>query len=444
MTASAVATPPRAASPLIRVAHRLRARSREALIFSVASALALLHALDDAFILPRPGVPVTQHALAAAIAVAATVAAVIAFPSRRPGVRAAIAFTFGVLALVNGGRHVHHILGGNTTANDLTGAVAMAAGAVLIGLAAWIPFRHRGQGAATARRRWAIRLLMVPAAVVAVPLVYGPVGMAVVDIHSLHRPVGNPPSADYETVRFTASDGVDLEGWYRPSENGASVLMLSGGGSNRRGTLRHAEMLVRHGYGVLVYDPRGSGDSGGTVNSYGWGWEKDAAAALDFLATRDDVEPGRVGALGLSTGADIAIDIAARRTDVAAVVADGAAAIGYKDIEAFTDSTLTRVPMRILFKSIEVIQGRFAPKEALADQIARSRAPHLVIAAGTPEKEWGELYDEAGGDRSELWYLPDAAHTAALRQYPEAYEQRVVSFFDEQLRARRPADAQPR
>jgi dienelactone hydrolase len=434
-TATAVATPP-TPSLLTRAAGAVRARSTEALVFSVAAALALVHALDDAFLLPGSGVPLTQHALAAAIALVATVAAVLTFPSLRPGVRAAIAFTFGTLAVVNGGRHVHHILGEGATANDVTGAVAIAAGVVLIGLAAWIPFRHRGEGAATPAKRWAIRVVTVPAALLSLFLIFGPVGMAIVDIHSLHRPIGNPPSAEYQTVSFTASDGVDLEGWYRPSENGASVLMISGGGGNRRSTLRHAEMLVRHGYGVLVYDPRGSGNSEGTVNSYGWGWEKDAAAALDFLADRDDVEPGRVGALGLSTGADIAIDIAARRGDVKAVVADGAAAIGYEDIEAYTSGTLDRAPMWVLFKSIELIQGRSGPKEALADQIARSRAPHLIVAAGKQEKEWGELYDKAGRDRSELWYLPKAGHTAALRQYPKAYEHRVASFFDENLRAR--------
>ena len=219
--------------------------------------------------------------------------AVAAFPSLRPGVRAAIAFTFGAFAVVNGGRHAHHMLLDGATANDVTGALAMAAGVVLIGLAAWIPFRHRGEGAATPARRWTIRVLTVPACLLAIMFFYGPVGMGIVDIHSLHRSVGSPPSAAYETVGFTASDGVGLEGWYRPSENGASVLMISGGGGNRRSTLRHAKMLVRHGYGVLVYDPRGSGNSEGTVNSYGWGWEKDAAAALDFLAERADVEPGR-------------------------------------------------------------------------------------------------------------------------------------------------------
>jgi alpha/beta superfamily hydrolase len=436
MTASTLASPPRVVSTLRRLAGRIRSRSVEALVFGVASLMALLHAFDDAFLLPGRDVPVTQHALAAAIALAATVAGIVAFPSLRPGVRAGIAFTFGLLAVVNGGRHVHHMVHEATTANDISGALALAAGVVLVGLATWIPFRHRGAGASTARGRWAIRILVILSALLSVPLFYGPIGMGIVDIHSLHEGIGSPPSRDYRTVRFTASDGVHLEGWYRPSRNGASVLMLSGGGSNRMSALDQAEILVRHGYGVLVYDPRGSGESGGSVNSYGWGWEKDAAAALDFLAARTDVEPGRVGVLGLSTGADIAIDIAARRSDVAAVVADGAAAIGYEDIKAEQSSALARAPMWVLFKSLEVIQGRSGPAEALADQVARSRAPHLIISAGKVEKRWGELYDEAGGARSELWYLPDATHTDAVRQYPAEYERRVVSFLDQHLRAR--------
>ena len=262
-----------------------------------------------------------------------------------------------------------------------------------------------------------------------------PVGMGIVDIHSLHRAVGSPPSADYETVHLTTSDGLDLEAWYRPSRNGAAVLMLSGGGGDIRGTIRHAQMLVRHGYGVLLFGGRGTGNSEGTVNSYGWGREKDAAAALDYLATRADVQPGRVGALGLSTGADMAIDIAARRDDVNAVVADGTAAIGYEDVKEFTGNPVTRLNGWVMFKALEIIQGRSGPDASLADQIARSRAPHLLVAAGEIEKGWGELYDRAGGDRSELWYLPHATHTAALRQYPREYERRVLGFFDEHLAA---------
>ena len=55
------------------------------------------------------------------------------------------------------------------------------------------------------------------------------------------------------------------------------------------------------------------------------------------------------------------------------------------------------------------------------------------MSAGKLEKEWGELYDKAGGAHSELWYLPKASHTAALKQFPMAYEQRVASFFERNL-----------
>jgi len=411
----------------------LRARSTEAIVFGTAAVLALAHAFDDALLLPGAGVPLTRHGLALAIAVVSTVAAIVCFESLRPGARALTAFTFGFLAMVNGGRHAHHVIYEGATANDITGLLALAAGIALVGLAAWIPFRHRGERSPRPVKRWAIRVAVLALGPLAAILFYLPVGMAVVDIHSLHKDVGSPPSADYETVQLTTSDGLKLKAWYRPSRNGAAVLMMSGGGGDIGGTTRHAKMLVRHGYGVLLFGGRGTGDSEGTVNSYGWGREKDAAAALDYLATREDVEPGRVGALGLSTGADMAIDIAARRADVHAVVADGTAAIGNEDVKEFTHEPLTRLNGWVLFKALEIIEGRSGPDASLADQIARSRAPHLLIAAGKVEKSWGELYERAGGDRSELWYLPKATHTAALRQYPHEYEQRVVGFFDEHL-----------
>src|SRR3954466_8755309 len=404
MTRSAAATRLRCGPLATRVASAVRARSAEALVFSVAAVVALLHALDDAFLLPGGGVPLTQHALAASIALVASALAVVRFPSLRPGIRAAVAFTFGVLAAVNGGRHALLIVNeGGATANDVTGALALVAGVVLVGLAAWIPFRHRGEGASGPARRWAIRVLVVPAFLLAAAFVYMPVGTAIVDIHSLHRPIGSPPDGAYKTVSFTASDDVDLEGWYRPSQNGASVLMISGGGGNRRSTLRHAKMLVRHGYGVLLYDPRGSGNSEGTVNSYGWGWEKDAAAALDFLAKRDDVDPARVGVLGLSTGADVATDIPSRPPDVRAVVADGSAGIGYADVKELPHAPLPGGPWWLFLKTIELIQGRWGPPASLAGQIAGSHAPHLLVSAGKPEKERGELYDEAGRRPPGLW-----------------------------------------
>jgi multisubunit Na+/H+ antiporter MnhB subunit len=55
--------------------------------------------------------------------------------------------------------HVIHIVRYGPADGDLTGALAAAAGVALIVLAAAIPWRHRGEGAATPRRRWANRAL---------------------------------------------------------------------------------------------------------------------------------------------------------------------------------------------------------------------------------------------------------------------------------------------
>ena len=261
-----------------------------------------------------------------------------------------------------------------------------------------------------------------------------PVGMALTDIHSLEKPVGDAPNAAYKTVHFTASDGVELEGWYRPSRNGATVLVIPGGGSNRMGPLRHAKMLERQGYGVLVYDARGLGHSEGTPNSYGWGWDKDIDAALALPEAARRRRSGRIGALGLSTGADMAIDAAGRRSDLAAVVADGTAAIGYEDIKEYTSKTLDRAADVAAVQDDGGHPGPARPRRSRSPTGSRTRAtPHLLVAAGKQEKEWGELYDKAGGSRSEVWYLPKASHTAALKQYPAAYEQRVSAFFDRHL-----------
>ena len=79
----------------------------------------------------------------------------------------------------------------------------------------------------------------------------------------------------------------------------------------RTGTQRHARMLVRHGYGVLVFDRRGEGASDGDPNAFGWAASRDLAAAQAFLAARPDVDPERIGGLGLSVGGETLLQAAA-------------------------------------------------------------------------------------------------------------------------------------
>jgi uncharacterized protein len=399
-------------------------------VFNIAAALVLVHALDDAFVHRGPGLGLSQHALAGAISIAAVLAAVLAFPRLRPGVRAALAFSFGGLAVVNGMLHVIHISKYGASGGDLTGALAVAGGVVLLALAAAIPWRHRGEGTA------ASRVLAVPLGLIAVVFVLGPIGMGIVSTHKWREPVGAPPSAAYEEVSFRASDGLDLAGWYRPSRNGSAVIVVHGGSSDRKGSVAHASMLARHGYGVLLYDARGRGESDGSENNYGWDWSKDVAGALEFLHGRDDVDPARIGALGLSTGADVLLEVAAERRDLAAVIADGAAAGSFADWQRLRGTGLGTVPGWMMFTTMRVTSGD-PPGPPLEEAVARLHSPTLLISAGTDiEREFNVHYERAANGRVDHWNLPDAHHTRAIHEQPGDYERRVVAFFDGALETR--------
>ena len=85
-------------------------------------------------------------------------------------------------------------------------------------------------------------------------------------------------------------------------------------------------MLARHGYGVLLFDRRGEGTSDGEPNAWGWGGDADVKAAIAYLRRRPDVDPDRIGGLGLSVGGELMIETAAETDALAAVVSEGAGA----------------------------------------------------------------------------------------------------------------------
>ena len=68
---------------------RVARRAPEVAIFAAAIAVALLHALDDAFGHREPGVGMGQHVLAAVVSLALGLGAIYAFPYLRPAARAA-------------------------------------------------------------------------------------------------------------------------------------------------------------------------------------------------------------------------------------------------------------------------------------------------------------------------------------------------------------------
>ena len=115
----------------------------------------------------------------------------------------------------------------------------------------------------------------------------------------------------------TTSDSIELTGSYVPSKNRAAVILFPGATRSAE-----ARMLIRHGYGVLLLNPRGQGTSeGDTVR---WAGDRDLLAGAEFLKTRADVDDSRIGGFGFSVGGEILIEAAAQSTDFKAIVSEGA------------------------------------------------------------------------------------------------------------------------
>ena len=75
----------------------------------------------------------------------------------------------------------------------------------------------------------------------------------------------------------------------------------------------YAARLAEAGFAALALDMRGHGASGG--NRYGCDveqWTADVVSAMDDLDTRPEVEPGRYGLVGLSSGGTAVLRAAAR------------------------------------------------------------------------------------------------------------------------------------
>jgi hypothetical protein len=99
----------------------------------------------------------------------------------------------------------------------------------------------------------------------------------------------------FEDVAVTSVDGLKLVGWFVPSQNSAVVILQHGYKSTRDELLNEAEMLYRHGYGVLLSTVRAHDYSEGEMITFGMKEGQDMDAWYQYLLTRDDIDPDRIG-----------------------------------------------------------------------------------------------------------------------------------------------------
>ncbi|HEY3900448.1 MAG TPA: alpha/beta fold hydrolase [Chthoniobacter sp.] len=134
---------------------------------------------------------------------------------------------------------------------------------------------------------------------------------------------------DEHRVEFH-NQGVKLAGsLLLPKSEGPvpAVVFVHGAGRQTREPYRKVgEYFARHGIAALIYDKRGTGQSGGAYESYEpyENLVNDALSAVAFLKTRREIAPSRIGIWGLSQGAYISAVAASRSADIQFLIVAGA------------------------------------------------------------------------------------------------------------------------
>ena len=244
----------------------------------------------------------------------------------------------------------------------------------------------------------------------------------------------------HREVSFESTDGVPLAAWWvPPTESGdpprAAVLVHGrGGDKSDEHVIETALIYARAGYGVLLLDLRGSGDSGNERRTMGYKETCDVDGALAWL-NDEGFGPGGVVLHGWSLGGATVVR-SAPGSGVAAVIEEA----GYADFPLLARERLSEdgdglSPLLIpgTFLAAKLFLGfdpwAVRPGEDAA-RMREERIPLFVIHSAADEVvpfEHAGLFAEAYPE-AELWRLEGYGHVGA---YTHAeYEERLLNFLE--------------
>jgi fermentation-respiration switch protein FrsA (DUF1100 family) len=388
-----------------------------------------LHVVDDNFLQPNPGTSAADHLVSGLVPLTLLVVAGVFYDRLRAGARAVVALLAGFFGVLGGIEAVHYTRAVGPSGDDYTGLLSLLAGLLLIGVGGVTLWRSRRRDDPLWRRYARRGLLLVGAAAVAIVVLF-PVAISYVVTHASRATV---PAADlgapFEEVQFRTDDGLLLQGWYIRSRNGAAVISFPGRASSQK----RAKLLARHGYGVLLFDRRGEGESEGDPNLFGWQGERDVHAAVEFLQNRPDVDPGRIGGIGLSVGGEMMIDAAAESPELKAIVSEGASGRSVRDIVANPGTTWQEVLGNSVATAATAVFSNNVPPPDLKSLVPKiSGAVFFVYGerGQSVEEPANKAFYAVAHEPRELWEVPGSGHIGGTEAQPEEYERRVVDFFD--------------
>src|SRR5690606_28545447 len=289
------------------------------------------------------------------------------------------------------------------------------------------------------RRRRILRIFGIFVVVLLVLLIGLPFVLGFLTTWSItHLPCGGgsiPKAAgmtDYEAISFySPSLNEQVSGYFVHGTNGVTIILPptlnSGAGYWREDYV----VLNRFGYNLLNYESR---SCVGKTNTLGYLEVDQVADALNYLATRPDVDMTRVGIHGFSAAGATSIMAAARYVNLKAAVAMG----GYHDFGATLDAEaqgswygpLYAAGARAGYRLATGLDMEVLSPVSVIDQISPRR---VLLIDGTREPSLAGAYlqQKAAGSNAELWVVEGAGHGSYWDMGPEAFAQHIIPFLDD-------------
>ena len=257
------------------------------------------------------------------------------------------------------------------------------------------------------------------------------------------QPVDSPIDygVKHESVKFRSRRGdVILDGWLLLGRKGMPVVIFAHGigvGRTGDGHTELAAMLNRRGFGVLTFDFRAHGSSGGSRVSSGWHERMDVLGAYDYLLSLG-VKPSDIGLLGISMGAAAVSLAAADESRIGAVALDSPYA---RASELMVRETALRIRLPewfiMAFVPCAILLARFLydikvenmdPERAISQLRYPVMVIHGVEDSRIPPEQSRRLFD-ASADGSLLWVVEDIEHAESFLKNKSKYADRIALYF---------------